>query len=165
MPEPSSDLLTVARELADGGTAGARLKRAVSTAYHAVFHKISYAAAQRFLGAGREATGAYAILYRSFDHRHLKTVCMALQASTLTKKFRVQLRRGTVSQDIRDFATAFPKLQEARHLADYDPAVDFPPDEVASLIDSADAAIAAFDRAAPEEQIDVLALMMVRARD
>ncbi len=165
MPEQSSDLLTVARELSRGGTSGAWSKRAVSTAYYAVFHKISFAAAQRFLGAGREATGAYAILYRSFDHRHMKTVCQALQASTLKEKFRGHLRRGAVSQETRDFARAFQKLQEARHLADYDPAVDFPPDEVASLIDSADAAMAAFDRAAPDEQIDVLALMMVRTRD
>lgn len=105
------------------------------------------------------------MLYRSFDHIHMKTVCEALQVSTLKSKFKDALRRSAVSQDTRDFAFAFPALQAARHLADYDPAVAFLPSEVSSLIDAAGVAMGAFDRISPDEQADVLALMMVKARN
>lgn len=105
------------------------------------------------------------ILYRGFDHRHMKTVCLALQASTLKEKFREHLRRSAVSPDIRAFARAFPRLQEARHRADYDPATVLAPEEAISFIDAADSAMAAFDRADPNERADVLALLMIRTRD
>ena len=70
----------------------------------------------------------------------------------------------TVRAEVRDFAEAFPGLQDARHVADYDPATRFLVSNVSSLIDRADAAMAAFDRVAPQEQTDVLALMMVQGR-
>jgi hypothetical protein len=117
------------------------------------------------MGPGEENAAGYAILYRSFDRRHMKTVCEALQVPTLKDKFKYHLRRNNVSQDMRDFAGIFPDLQDARHLADYDPAVEFLPSEVSSLVDAAEVAMAAFDRTAPDEQADVLAMMMVRTRD
>jgi hypothetical protein len=66
---------------------------------------------------------------------------------------------------MRDFAGAFPTLQAARHRIDYDPAATFVPADVSSLIGEAETAIAAFDRVAPDEQADLLALMMVKVRD
>jgi hypothetical protein len=165
LPEPSSELLALTRLLAtvEEGTqaSAAMLRRPVSTAYYALFHKTSHAAAQRFMGRDQEASAGYALIYRSFDHRHMKTVCLALQASTLKERFRNHLRRNAVSQDMRDFAEVFPGLQEGRHLVDYDPSVAFLAHEVSAQIDSA---IAAFDRVDPTELTDVLALMMVRAR-
>jgi len=168
MPD-SADLLALARLLStissEPHSPDVHLRRAVSTAYYAVFHKILHAAALRFMGPGQEKAAGYAILYRSFDHRHMKMVCEALQVSTLKDKFKYHLRRNNVSQEMRNFAGIFPDLQDARHLADYDPAVEFLPSDVSSLIDAAELAMAAFDRATPEEQADVLALMMVRTRD
>lgn len=164
----STDLLAVARLLADASVqpppGDARLRRAVSTAYYAVFHAVAQAAAQRFMGPGQEKSAGYALLYRSFDHLRMKIVCEALQVATLKTKFSDALRRSAVSKDTRDFAGVFPTLQEARHLADYDPAVEFLPSEVSSLVDAAGVAIDAFDRINPEERADVLALMMVKAR-
>jgi hypothetical protein len=66
---------------------------------------------------------------------------------------------------MRRFAETFPDLQEARHIADYDPSAHFLPADVSSLISVAEAAMAAFDRTTPDNQTDVLALMMVRLRD
>jgi hypothetical protein len=165
----TSDLLDVARLLSTPGaqprSTDAELRRAVSSVYYAVFHKILRAAAQRFVGPDHEETAAYGILYRAFDRRHVAMVCEALRGPTLRDKYKLQLRRTAVSQDMRDFAGIFPVLQDARHLADYDPAARFRPSNVSSLIDEADTAMAAFDRVTPEEQADVLALMMVRTRD
>jgi hypothetical protein len=169
VPDSTVELLDVARTLSTAGTqtraTEAELRRAVSSGYYAVFHKLLQAAARRFMGPDQEAAPAYSILYRSFDHRHMRTVCEALKAATLKQRFSRQLRRAAVSQDTRRFAEIFLDLQDARHLADYDPATRFLPTEVSSLISDAEAAIAAFDRVPPEEQTEILALLMVRLRD
>lgn len=136
----------------------------MSTAYYALFHWALRAAANRFMGPNNEKSAGYSLIYRSFDHRYMRTVCEALNVSTLKDNLKRQLGRSAVSQDIRTFASAFPTLQDARHLADYDPQAVFSPADVSSLISSADAAMEAFDRAAADEQADVLALMLVRAR-
>ncbi len=136
----------------------------MSTAYYAVFHKIARSAAERFMGPGQQKTAGFVLLYRGLDHRKLREVCEVLQASTLKDNYKFHLRRSAVSTDMQDFARAFPPLQEARHLADYDPAVQFLPSDVTSLVISAERALQAFDRVAADEQADVLALMMVGAR-
>ncbi len=168
MPDPA-DLLGVARELAgasgDPSRTEAHLRRAVSTAYYALFHKILRAAAERFIGADQQDSAGYALIYRSFEHRRMKEVCEALDVPILREKLRASLGRSMVSQDTRDFANAFGDLQEYRHLADYHPSRPFGFSEVSSLIDRAAVAMEAFDRIAPQEQADILALLMVGARN
>jgi hypothetical protein len=168
MPDPS-ELLAVARHLSTGDDetqpSDARLRRAVSTAYYALFHKVLRAAAQRFMGPNQEQRAGFTVLYRSFDHRHMKMVCLALRVSTLNDRYGKLLQKDAVSQAARDFAGAFAALQDVRQLADYDPVVEFVPAQVSALIDSADAAMAAFDRIVPEELTDILALLMVRTRE
>jgi hypothetical protein len=129
-----------------------------------LFHKVPRAAAARFAGAGQENSAAYAILYRSFDHGHMRRACEDLQAATLNSKTRNLLRKNAVSQHTRDFAGNFPPLQGLRQTADYDPNAQFHPSDVASLVDSAEAAMEVFDLIPPDEQADVLALLMVRSR-
>ena len=135
MPNPT-DLLAVAGLLSNASAqpppSDAQARRAVSTAYYALFHKVVQAAAQRFMGQSHEKSAGYALLYGSFAHHHMKVVCEALQVSTLRDRFRYLLRRNAVSRDMRDFAGAFPALQEARHRADYDPTVEFLPSDVSS---------------------------------
>jgi len=116
------------------------------------------------MGPNKEKTAGYALIYRSFDHRYIRTICEALDVPVLRDSLKRQLGRSAVSQDMRIFAGAFPVLQDARHLADYDPQAVFLPADVSSLVSSASAAMGAFDRVAADEQADVLALMLVRAR-
>jgi hypothetical protein len=165
MPDPA-ELLAVARQLANSlpQPNDAQLRRAVSTAYYAVFHKILLAAAERFMGPGTESTAGYSLLYRSFDHRHMKTICEHLNAPTMKKTMQTNLRRTTVSVEMRHFARNFSLLQEQRHLADYDPRAAHETSAVSNLVDLAEIAIRAFDSAPPEEQADILALLMVRPR-
>ena len=167
MPDPT-ELLTLARRLSVGSGAShpndAELRRAVSTAYYALFHKVARAAAERFMGPGQENAAGFSILYRGLEHREIKSVCEALQVSTLKQKYQTSLGRQFFSQDMKDFCSALPALQEARHSADYDPGRRFIPSDVASLIDAAETAMDAFDRAAADEKTDVLALMLVGAR-
>lgn len=116
------------------------------------------------MGPGQENAAGFSIIYRGLEHREIKTVCEALHVSTLKQKYQVGLGQQSCSQDIKDFCGALPALQEARHAADYDPATRFLPSDVSSLIDAAEAAMDAFDRAAFDVRTDVLALMMVGAR-
>ena len=167
MPDARA-LLSVARLLAGStapqGPGDAQLRRAVSTAYYALFHHVLRRAAEQFMGPGSEGSAGYALIYRGFDHGRMKAVCEALDVPTLKEKFRFSLKRSAVGQDMRNFASTFPALQEVRHLADYHPSVVFAPSDVASLIDTAEVAIEAFDRAPADERADVMALLMVGAR-
>lgn len=167
MPD-AGELLAVARLLLSPESAeppsDAQLRRSVSTAYYAVFHKLAGLAAQRFMGPGQENTAGYAILYRGFDHRRVRDVCDSLQAATLKERYRDRLSRSAVSQAMREFVSSFPTLQDYRHRADYDPAMQLLRSEVETVIITAQDAMNALDRVAPDEQTDVLALMLVGAR-
>ncbi len=116
------------------------------------------------MGAQHLGEVGFSILYRGFQHGDLRKICEAVAASSLNTKYRTALRRPSLSQDMRDFASAFPSLQEARHMADYDPAIQFDLSDAVSLVDAAATAIDAFDRADVIERTDLLALMMVGTR-
>ncbi len=116
------------------------------------------------MGVGKEFTSGYGLLYRSFDHGHMRKVCESINVSTLNKSLQRQLGRPAVSQDIRNFAETFQMLQEGRHLADYDPLTVFSASAAAFHVDAAEVAIQALDRTPPDEQADILALLMVRPR-
>jgi uncharacterized protein (UPF0332 family) len=162
MPDPA-ELLAVARLLSDTTTrpSDAQLRRAISTAYYALFHRVVRIAANRFMGPGCENSAGFSLIYRSFDHGRMRQVCESLDKPTLAQAQQRQLGRTAVSQDMRNFAQEFYVLQEARHQADYDPSFSVEPSDVLGLISEAEAGLAALDRADPEERADVLALMMV----
>jgi hypothetical protein len=159
-------MIAAARFLISPGVAvtDACLRRAVSTAYYALFHTVSEAAASCFIGSGQKYTVAYGLIYRSFDHARLKEVCEVLCKPVLPRKTRDHLKGRVISQDMKDFANDFPDIQEARHLADYDPQAVFVLSDVSDLIDVAERALAAFARTSPAERADILAFMMKRPR-
>jgi hypothetical protein len=68
------------------------------------------------------------------------------------------------SPDLTLFADYFPRLQELRHQADYDPNVRFKQGDVLSTVNDAEQALAALQRASKAEQHDfaTLALGMTR---
>jgi len=165
LPDPA-DLLNVARLLAGGppDATDAQLRRAVSTAYYAVFHKILRMAAHRFVGEAQGQTAAYRMIYRGFDHGRVNEVCQAIDKPMMSKAFKESLGKSGVSLEMRRFANAFCVLRDARHLADYDPTYRLERIVVDGMIQMAETAMAALDAVAPEELADVMALMMVKTR-
>ena len=167
MPDPA-ELLGVARLLADADDSlppsDAQLRRAVSSAYYAVFHKVLRAGAQRLMGPGSETRAGYRLIYRGFTHSRLRDVCKRLAAGPLAPRMQEQLGRQAVGQDMRGFASYLVALQELRELADYDPQAVFPHSDAISAVEQADVTMQAFDRTPPDEQADVLALMLVSTR-
>jgi uncharacterized protein (UPF0332 family) len=70
------ELIAVARLLLGENNRGApnqtRLRRAISTAYYALFHSIVRSAADAFVGARHRQTPRYETVYRGFEHRRMK---------------------------------------------------------------------------------------------
>lgn len=167
MPDPV-DLLVVARVLAAADAplapSDAQIRRAISTAYYALFHLLLRAGAQRFMGQGTEARPGYALIYRGFTHSRAKSVCAQLQKGRLNDTLQRQLGRQTISQDMQDFAAGVVALQELREAADYDPQAAFHHSDAIGAVEAAHLALVAFERTSSEEQTDVLALMLVSSR-
>ena len=131
------ELIEVARSLAESGRANptqAHMRRAVSSAYYAMFHCLAASAADLFIG--RTRTPAWHRIYRASDHGRARSGCR--QAQTMPE-FPVE---------IRAFAKAFVELQIERQQADYAlDAADYQKSDVLDYIVSAERAISWFEQA------------------
>ena len=104
----SRDLIATARgltELSPRRPTQANLRRAVSTAYYAVFHCLARAVADALMGKGHN--DAWHQIYRSLEHGIAKNACQNSQAM------------HRFPPEVRDFAGTFIVLQKARERADY----------------------------------------------
>lgn len=88
----------------------ADLRRAVSTAYYAVYHALAKVAADSLVGADREnrPNNAWVEVYRGLSHGATKDSC----AKSKMVGFPLE---------IEGFADIFVQLQDARKRVDYDP--------------------------------------------
>ena len=135
----AADWIAVARLLAQapgGGTAQeTRLRRAVSTAYYALFHCLSENCADLLAGRVKDKrhNAEWLRVYRSLNHGKARNRC------------RSQASFAHVPQPVRDFAEQFVELQRLRHEADYNPAASFGQTDVAERIDDCEARIRAFN--------------------
>ena len=150
----SHDLMEAAGTLAEAGRGRptqARLRRAVSTAYYAMFHCLAASAADSFIGRARSS--AWHRAYRALDHGQAKSACQqrrAMQGFPL---------------EVRDFAKAFVELQIERQQADY--ALDVPSyrkSKVLEYISSAGQAIRRFEQVDMRDKRGFAAHVLFRQR-
>lgn len=129
----------------------AMLKRAISTAYYALFHALCHSNANTLFGraAGPPYRLAWVRRYRAIEHRSASQ--------------RMNQQVGNMSVVSRNFGAAFIFLQEQRHRADYDPEARFQRSEVISLISRAETAIQTFLAAASERRT-LAAIVLLRDR-
>lgn len=124
----------------------ASLRRAISTAYYALFHLLV-----------REATAALVtdpvlrkLVPRAFDHGDMKRACQPFAAGNLPDHYRAVA--GTtppvVPNDLRTVAEAFSELQQTRHEADYNVAGTFNRPDTLGYVQRAQDAFEAWQRAA-----------------
>ncbi len=130
------DLIASAKKLVGEGQVGSPkqsdLKRALSTAYYAMFHALCWNCADSFIGTANAATraqSAWRQAYRAVEHGRAKNQC---------KNNAVM---GRFPAEIQDFANQFVDAQERRHEADYDPFSKFTRHDVLIAIDAANTAI------------------------
>ena len=132
----SHDLIETAvglTELSRRRPAQSNLRRAVSTAYYAVFHCLARAIADTLMG--KRHSDAWHRAYRSLGRADAKKACQNKQAM---KEFPAE---------IRDFAGTLIDLQKARERADYALEGQYYKLDVLAAIDRAKTAIAKLDRA------------------
>lgn len=152
------DLIATATRLAGGRRPGRRkqsdLKRAVSTAYYALFHAMCRNAADQLVGASRASRPqrAWVQAYRAVEHGHAKAQC---QRDEVLRQF---------PQPVQDFAALFVELQAARHDADYDPTSEFSLSETRELIGRAREAVREFKAAGRNDRRAFAALVAFRRR-
>ena len=148
------DLIEAARVLAESGTGRptqARLRRAVSTAYYAMFHCLAAAAADLFIG--RQRTPAWHRVYRALDHSRARNACREVQTMP------------DYPVEVRYFADTFVALQKERQRADY--ALDteaYQKSEVLRYIASAERAIRQLERVGVQARRGFAAQALFRQR-
>ena len=88
------------------------MRRAVSSAYYAVFHELARNCADVLVGAKKSTrpNRAWVEVYRGLDHGKVKDACNGAESVAFPP-------------EIKEFAEAFKVLQGARHAADYDPMI------------------------------------------
>jgi uncharacterized protein (UPF0332 family) len=135
------DLLERARHLAKREKKHPRqvsLRRAISSAYYALFHMLLYEATHLLfpskpLGLREQAS-------RAFSHSDAKTVCIAWAANNGI----VDCLAVPIEQELKDVAATLVDLQQLRHEADYDLTRVFDRVEVLEEIDKIENAMNAW---------------------
>jgi uncharacterized protein (UPF0332 family) len=101
------------------------LRRAISSAYYAVFHQVLSASADEIVGRRSANRTLYTLAYRSVDHATVRRICEEFSRPKPSAKLRKYLPAKATGQTLREFSNIFLRLQSLRHLADYDPSEDF----------------------------------------
>lgn len=111
----------------------ASLRRAISTAYYALFHFLIREAVRQIgpnLDEGNDNR-----VYRWFDHGTMYRVARAFSEEVVRIPNSKEVLISGNSRSIRFIALTFAQLQELRHAADYDPGASFQREDVMEKID------------------------------
>ena len=120
----ADDLLEVAHDLAHKEAANpkqASLRRAVSTAYYALFHLLIDEAVSKWAIERQRS-----ILARTFEHGKMKGICDDV--------LRAAKSGAPLPPELKTVAGAFIELQQHRHTADYDNSKQWSPGDVVNVL-------------------------------
>lgn len=119
----------------------ANLRRAVSSAYYALFHLLTGESAGLYVSEPEPA----ARVCRTLNHAEMKKVSAQFGAHKLPKALHP--RGGyTTPADLKTVADTFARLQQFRHDADYDRTRTFTRRETLDIVRQVEYAFAAWDR-------------------
>jgi hypothetical protein len=141
----STELLDVARVLTPsaagpGRPRTAQLRRAVSTAYYAVFHELVVQATVALCGNDPQGAAARHQAARWFTHSDLRVLAKATTSAGGAAR-AVASVLGSPHQDLARLVDLFVALQSERYRADYDHEYSITRSAALSLIDDAGDAI------------------------
>ncbi len=128
------------------------LRRAISTAYYAMFHALATSNAECIMGPPQDpiARHAWDRIYRGLEHGLAKE--------------QLQQDQQLFSPATRHFGRAFGQLQDVRRLADYDHFQTFTTGQAITWIDRAEEAIRGFMRVSVDERTAVAVQSLIRRR-
>lgn len=144
------DLLELAEHLSQreaGRPKQVSLRRAVSTAYYAVFHSLAHICAHELIGDSKP-WNVYTPIYRLLDH------------GTAKRYFK----RSDTAAALSPIGNTFILLQEARHAADYDPEPSFGRHQVRELCAQARFAVDTLGALSPEAKLFLAVGLIGKAR-
>jgi uncharacterized protein (UPF0332 family) len=137
------ELLVLASSIANLSPRDAALRRAVSTAYYALFHLLSEGVAEQVSPAN--PAGLRDQVRRVLKHETMHSAASAF-GSTNPAASVTRLLAMPISEDLKSVALAFKDLQQSRYEADYDLRAAFEAEEVSDLLDRTSAAFLAWKR-------------------
>jgi hypothetical protein len=159
-PPVPEDLLEQADRLTIEGASETNFRRAISNAYYALFDLALTAAADMVVGDDQRASPRYSLVYRSVDHKHLRTLCRKVSA---TVPQNVALTPVGGFGILADFARITLNLSERREEADYDPSKHFTLTDATLEIANARQAIEWF-RQSSEQHEAFLTMLLFKGR-
>lgn len=149
----SDGLMNVAISLVPTGRGRpdqAALRRSVSTAYYAVFHKLIERSSDEIVGVTREPSLRH-VVSRAFEHGSMKELCRSLKSGNTPALLKAAI--PIVPADLRLVASVFEQLQGERHEADYNPSRPFTKSRAQRGIDSARRVLDALDPKAVSNEL------------
>ncbi len=140
----------------------ASLRRAVSSAYYALFHLLVEDAASSLVSGD----DLRRLVARAFEHSEMKKAAAPFKSGNLPSNLAT-IAGNVVPSDLKVVAAAFVDLQDARHSADYDLASQFSRLEVQAHIQQARNAVAAWRRIRGQQiaRVFLAALLLFRRWD
>ena len=134
-----TELIAASRLLARGQPTQEALRRAVSTAYYAMFHTLAASNADLIEGPRTQANQAtWTATYRSLRHTRAGSM--------------VQRWPHLFTPAVRIFAVIIDSMKRQREDADYNPDASFTQQQVVTRIANAEQAIADFNSAPAQER-------------
>ncbi|MBW3539716.1 MAG: hypothetical protein KY476_05550 [Planctomycetes bacterium] len=111
------------------------LRRAVSTAYYALFHFLIDRASRFLVGSSGDRTPLRQLLSRAFSHADVALACKSFSGGTLPATIGRYFAGMSIPAQVQNLAETLGLAQQLRHRADYDLAASFNRNDVLSLID------------------------------
>jgi uncharacterized protein (UPF0332 family) len=162
----NSLLLDAAHLIQRGATKPSQssLRRAVSTAYYALFHCISEKGVNFLFGPSSPYSFVRKLSARSFTHQRLFDVCMQFQFDYAKMKPTYREAFHLINPtEIKLYCGAVIDLQQNRHIADYDLSAVFNKNDTLTLLRQAEIGVKSFQNALvnyPEEVNTFLGLIL-----
>ena len=133
------ELIRASRLLAGGLPSQEALRRAVSTAYYAMFHALATSNADLIVGTKAQANQFnWIATYRSLRHFRAENPLHGWP--------------HLFSPPVQNFAAVIGSIKTERENADYNPNVSYMKNQVNTWIDRAEQVIIAFNAASPQER-------------
>jgi hypothetical protein len=140
------------------------LRRAISSAYYAVFHAVLAAAADEFVGRARRAETAYGLVYRRINHGALREFCGELNKPSVAAKYKRHEPGAGFGTHLPRFARYLVELQQRRQSADYDPMIRLKRSDALLAVSSARSGLARLRDTSPDVRRIFLALLLFPPR-
>lgn len=167
VPIDPAKLLEAARDFANHHRGQGRprpiwLRRAVSSAYYALFHSIVLTVAGILLPSGSQEERLR--LTRSFSHQSVATVCTWITSGNGIPEHSEALARSLQGTPIAGVADAFTSLRLSRHDADYDHLAPFDKKTALAAIEDAEKGIQQLSAATDRDREALAALLSLKTQ-